>query len=459
MSFLRAMEFKVGALVITVAGLIAFMSMQVSDDPSYLGRSRKNWFLLPNAAGLIKNSAVRSAGIPVGVIKDIRLQDGQARIDISIKSELPMTTSAIVQIKSIGILGDKHVEVYPGSPNDPPLAEGAQILNVRDNGSLDNLVGEISEISGSLKATAEALRESVTGDGTRKHILGRIVHNIEKLTADLSEMTGENKEKIADIVDQVHSISGTLDELVNDDSDKGFKKTWKKTMERIDSTMKNIDEIAAKVNRGEGTIGKLINDDTTVEELNTAIQGVSNMVDAAGKISTGFEFHGDYLGSVGSTKSYIGVRIQPGLDRYYQIGIIDDPAGVVDKTDVTTTVGAGTPSTTVEEKRFYNKTKLTLLYAKNFWNWTVKGGLIENSGGLGVDYSFWRERIKLSVEAFNFSSMNVRAGAQLNLSHGFYLSGGINDAMDNSGAKSSYLGVGLFLTNDDLKLLLTKAPL
>jgi phospholipid/cholesterol/gamma-HCH transport system substrate-binding protein len=81
MGFLRMAEFKVGMLVVVVGSLIAFMSMQVSDDPSYLGRSRQAWFLLPNANGLIKNSAVKSAGIPVGVIKDIRLQDGQARID------------------------------------------------------------------------------------------------------------------------------------------------------------------------------------------------------------------------------------------------------------------------------------------------------------------------------------------------------------------------------------------
>ena len=51
-------EFKVGALVVAISGLIAFMSMQVSDDPSYMGRSRKAWFLLPNASGLIKGSAI-----------------------------------------------------------------------------------------------------------------------------------------------------------------------------------------------------------------------------------------------------------------------------------------------------------------------------------------------------------------------------------------------------------------
>lgn len=65
MNFIKTPEFKVGLLVVAIGGLVAFMSMQVSDDPSYMGRSKKAWFLLPNAAGLVKGSAIKAAGIPV----------------------------------------------------------------------------------------------------------------------------------------------------------------------------------------------------------------------------------------------------------------------------------------------------------------------------------------------------------------------------------------------------------
>ncbi|HPI40095.1 MAG TPA: MlaD family protein, partial [Pseudobdellovibrionaceae bacterium] len=162
MTWLQTAEFKVGALVVVVGSLIAFMSMQVSDDPSYLGRSKKAWFLLNNAGGLIKNSAVKSAGIPVGVIKDIQLQDGKARIDVTIKGDLGLTTSAYVEIKAQGILGDAHVEIYPGSPTDPPLEENAQIINIKDGGSLDTLITKVTSITDSLKDVSDALKEAVT---------------------------------------------------------------------------------------------------------------------------------------------------------------------------------------------------------------------------------------------------------------------------------------------------------
>ncbi|MBL7542275.1 MAG: MCE family protein [Bdellovibrionaceae bacterium] len=459
MSFLGTTEFKVGALVVVVGGLIGLMSMQVSDDPTLFGSSKKRaWFLLDNAAGLIKNSGVKTAGIPIGTVKNISLQDGKARVDISVSSDIPLTTSAAVEIKSIGILGDKHVEVNPGSISDPPLPDGGQILIVRDKGSLDNVLQQVGDIAGSLKQVAEVVRESLSDDGSQKHVLGRIVKNIEQITVDIRDITGENKEQISEIVDQVNDITRTLDELINDESEEGLKKTWKKTLARLDSTMKNIDEVTTKINKGEGTIGKLINDESTVEELNSAITGISSLFDTAGKIQTGFDYHGEYLSSVGQTKSHIGIQIQPGLDRYYYLGIVDDPAGVVDREEATVSSGGSVISDTQTIKRYKNKTKFTAIFAKNFYDLTLKAGLIESTGGFGIDYHLFNRKLRFSVEAFNFERANLRVSARYDLFYGIYLMAGQQDILDKESARSSYLGAGLFLTNDDLKLLLTKSP-
>jgi phospholipid/cholesterol/gamma-HCH transport system substrate-binding protein len=461
MSWVKTPEFKVGLLVVIVGSLIAFMSMQVSEDPSYLGRSKHAWFLIKNAGGLVKNSTIKTAGIPIGIIKDITLQDGKARVDITVKSDIHLTVSAVVEIRAQGILGDQHVEVFVGMPEDPPLADGAQILNVKEKGSLDNLVGEISDISSSLKDVSATLKEAITQDGTRKHILGRIVLNVEKLTGDIAQMTGDNRQKINDIVDEVHNVTSTLSDLVDDDSEDGFKKSWKKAMaslKRLDSVMKNVDEITGKVNRGEGTIGKLVNDESTVDNLNSTIEGISGMLEGASRLQTGIDFHADYLSDVKATKSTIGVRIQPGLDRYYYLGIIDDPAGKVERESVVSTTD-GVVVHNQQVKTFYNKTKFTALFAKRFYDLTLRGGMIESAGGFGVDYLFFRKKLKLSFEAFNFDQVNLRAQAQYSLVHGVYLLGGMNDILDKTGAKSGYLGAGIFVTNDDLKLLLSsKSP-
>ncbi len=457
MGFLSLAEVKVGALVVAIGSLIAFMSMQVSDDPSFLGRSKKAWFLMPNASGLVKGSAIKSAGIPVGVIRDIRLQDGQARIDVSVKSDVGLTRSATVALRANGILGDKSIEVNPGELGDPELEDGGQIVNVKTGGGIDDVMIQVADIAGSLKDVSKNLKEAISDDGTNKHILGRIVQNVEKLTSDIAQMTSENKEQIGEIVDQVHDITSTIDELVNDESDKGLKKTWKNTLARLDSSMKNIDEITTKINKGEGTIGKLISDEQTAEDVSSAIEGISGLVDSANKVSTGIDFNSYYLNEVKAARTAIGITIQPGLDRYYYIGLITDPAGVVE-TSNTKTTSAGVTTDVDEVKTYKSKTKFTVLYGKNFFDWTLRGGLIDNTGGVGVDYSMFHQKLKASLEAFDFEKIQLRAALNYKLFYGVYLTTGYNDILKNRDAQSAYVGAGIFLTNDDLKLLLTRSP-
>jgi len=457
MNFFSTAEFKVGALVVSIGAVIAYMSLQVTDNPAFLGRSKQAWFYLDNANGLTNGSAIRSAGIPVGAIKDIRLKDGKALIEITVKSDVSLTRSATVEMRANGILGDKYIEVFPGAVGDPPLEDNGQIANVKKGGGLDDVMTQVSEITGSLKDVAKNLNEAITDDGTNKHVLGRIIQNIEKLTGDLSQITSENKEQVGEIVDQIHGITTTLDEALNDESDDGFKKVWKRSIARLDKTLLNLDEITSKINNGEGTIGKLISDEKTAEDVSTAIDGISGLLDSANKVTTGVDFNGYYLNDVGATKSTVGIHIQPGLDRYYYLGIVTDPAGVVERTLTTSTTNGSTLNTD-ETRTYKSRTKITALYAKNIYDFTLKGGLIENTGGVGVDYSPLGQRLIASVEAYDFEKLQLRTSLTYRMRYGLYFAAGYSDILDKREARSVYAGAGIFLTNDDLKLLLTKSP-
>lgn len=459
MSLFSAPEFKVGLLVLIVSGIIAGMSLRVSNDPTYLGSSKTAWFYIDDASGLVKNSGIRMAGINVGVIKDIKLENGQARVEILFQGEVPVSKSARIEIRPNGILGDKHIEVISGDPRDPPLRSGEQILVVDDRASVDRLISEVSKITKSLSAVAENIKSATEGDADKP--LGRIINNIESLTSDLAQLSRERKDQIGDIIDDVHQITGTLNEIVSDQSEEGLKASMKDAMRglrRIESSMKNIEEITGKINRGEGTIGKLVNDEKTVDELNTAIEGVNGFLSASEKIQTSLDYHSHYLLTSKAAKSFLSVRVQPGLDRYYELGIVADDRGVTENT--TTRLNTdGTESTIREEKRFENRIKFNALFAKNFYDLTLKGGIIENAGGIGMDYHFFRKRLRFSLEAFDFGNLNLRASARYTVFHGLYLTGGGEDLTSRNGRASGFIGGGLFLTNDDLKLLLTRVSL
>lgn len=444
MTWLGTPEFKVGVLVVLVSGLIGGMALKVAEGPAMFTGAKRYYFRADSAGGLVANSAVKMAGIKVGVIDKIKLEDGRAKITIALDGDTRLTQGSRIQLKSDGILGDKHVELVQGKVDEPDLAAGSEIQMDGGKGGMDDIMGEVNRVAKNLNELLDTLNKAAQeGDDSTR--IGRIIGNIETLTEDLADITQDNKDKINDIVERVRNLSKNIDTYINEES-----------LARVDRSLKNIEEITAKVNKGEGTLGRLINDETTIEEINTAVSNVNKFLGGAEKLETSIDFHTEYMTASSQSKSYLGVKIQPGLDRYYEIQVIDDPEGT--KRSVTTNSESdGTPHTYKETTTYHNKLKITALFAKNFWDLTLKGGIIENFGGVGLDYYLFNRSLRLSTEIFEFKDLQVRAFARYYLFKGAYLTAGGDNLANKGGEKASaFFGAGLFITNDDLKLLASK---
>lgn len=444
-SWISSPEFKVGFFVVLVSTLVGGMAMKLAEGPGMFTGTNTYYFRADSAGGLIPNSAVKMAGIKIGIIEKILLEDGRARIVISLDGDTKLTESTTATLKADGILGDKHVEIIPGKPEDVQLPSGSEIKLAAGKGGMDDVMADVSRVAKSMNELLDMLNKAAQNadDSTA---IGRIMGNIEDLTADLSEITNENKGKLAEILDRVRNLSKNVDTYINEE-----------TLSRVDRSLKNIEDITAKLNKGEGTLGRLINDEQTVEELNSAISSVNKFLGGADKLETSVDFHSEFLSASSTSKSFIGLKLQPGLDRYYEIQAIDDPEGTRRSTLSKTSTNGGPEQTFEETTTYRNKLKITAIFAKNFWDLTIKGGIIENSGGLGVDYYFMNRQLRFSAEFFNFEEMQIRAFVRYNFFKGAYVIAGGDNMLGNDDEEASpFIGAGLFITNDDLKLLASK---
>lgn len=444
MVWLGSPEFKVGFLVIAISALIAGMALKVANGPGMFSGTRAYYFKSDSAGGLVQNSAVKMAGIKVGVIDKIELDHGKAKIWIALEGKAHITTSAHVEFKTDGILGDKHIELIPGKDEDPEIQDGGEIMLAAGKGGLDDVMADVSKVAKSMNELMDTLNHAIK-EGDSSTEIGRIVKNIEKISEDVKDITGDNKDKIGAIIDRIHNVAKNIDTYINEES-----------LARVDRSLKNIEEITAKINKGEGTLGRLINDDKTVDELNTAIENVNNFLGDAGKMETSIDFHSEFMTNSDS-KSYLGLRIQPGLDRYYELAVISDTRGYsTEESNVHTQNGVVTTSS--DRKTFKNTLKFTGLVAKNFWDFTLKGGIIESYGGAAIDYHILGSRnLLLSSELYQFQKLQWRAYLRYTVFHGLYLTAGGNNLLSkDDGKASAFFGAGLFLTNDDLKILATK---
>jgi phospholipid/cholesterol/gamma-HCH transport system substrate-binding protein len=445
--WLGSPELKVGILVVAVSALVGTMALKVAEGPGILGGGKKFFFKADSANGLVPNSAVKMAGIKVGVIKDIVLEDGRARVIVALENKAQLTEGARVELKMDGILGDKHVELIPGDPNSAALKTDSELALAegRGNGGMDEVMSDVSKMAKNLNALLEVLKKAAT-EGDESTPIGRIIRNIEGLTNNINDITGDNKDKVGEIVERVRNITKNVDTYINEES-----------LARVDRSLRNIEDITNKIAKGEGTVGRLINDEQTVDELNSAITSVNKFLGGADKMETSVDFHSEFLTGPSQTKSFLGLKIQPGLDRYYELQVIDDPEGVKRSIVSKSSTNGGAENTYEETTTYKNKLKITALFAKNFWDFTIKGGLIENAGGVGVDYHLLDRKLRLSAEFYDFKEAQLRAFARYNFFKGIYLiAGGDNLLSQGDEDASAFVGGGIFITTDDLKLLASK---
>lgn len=191
--------------VIVFASLLLFLVMIVivgGKTGFFLARS--SYFArFPNSQGLMGGNQVRLAGVTVGAVQDVEVpkhpdEDLTVRFDIERRYRHLVRTDSRVEIKTIGLLGDKYLEVSPGS-NDKPLAEpGTEIAAIRGS-ELDKILAGSGDLLANVSAVAKSL----------KTILGRVEKG-EGFVGELTSATPQGKELSQSLRQTIASTNALL---------------------------------------------------------------------------------------------------------------------------------------------------------------------------------------------------------------------------------------------------------
>jgi len=402
----------------------------------------------------------------------------------------------VAAIRTKGVLGDKYVELVLGAPGAPPIEAGEQIEETISPTNIDSLLQQLSAIGNDIKKLTGTF-SGVLGEAEGQASLKTIVDNLKELTQslnqtvqknrenidltlqnfsvfsqDLRSLSGNNKEALNDIVlnfrqaseqlqeaiavvslitDKINRGEGTIGRLVHDED----------TVETMNQTLVALKNIAEKIDRGEGTIGKLIKDEETVDNINATLTSINDYLQKEQSFQTYLDYRGEYLFDSNDVKSYLSLRIQPKEDKYYLLQVVDDPAGREEETVTTTTVG-GESTTKTKKEIDKDELKFSAQIAKRYYDLGFRGGLFESTGGVAVDYYFFDDRLTFSLEAFDFDSdenPHLKFKADFTPFQYLYVTAGLDDFISEEGNESVFVGMGLHFSDQDLKTLLSGAPI
>jgi len=488
-------EAKVGIFVLIGIILLVYMSLRVGGIQFGRAEGYEVYIRLDSAAGLDNDASVRVAGVEIGRVKGIVLQNNKAKVVLRINPDVKIGKDFTAVLKTKGLLGERYVELIPGSPNAPSLEAGGEITRVTTYTDLDKLISILSDAATDIRKVSESLSNALggrEGQATLKNIVtnieeiterlnnvvkrndekfARIVNNFElfskilkeqgpeitgglKAVADnLNQLIAENKEPLRDGIDNLRTATAKLGETMET-----INKLAKNVEPKIDDSVETIKSIVNKVDRGEGTLGKLVNDTTIHDSFNKTLTGINSYLGRVESFKTFVGYRGEYLFDASDTKSYLSLRFQPKADKYYLIEIVDDPRGRKNVETTETTVGGTT--TTTKEVKTSDSLKFSVQVAKRFKDLTLRGGIIESTGGVGMDYYMFKDRLRFTFEAFDFDKKNnphLKAGLTYNLNKYFFITGGYDDFVSKLKLASPYLGIGLHFEDEDIKYILSSA--
>jgi phospholipid/cholesterol/gamma-HCH transport system substrate-binding protein len=134
----------VGLFVLIGAAAILFLALQsanllsLSFQPTYRVIAQ-----FDNIGGLKRQAAVKSAGVVVGRVESIALDDKsfQARVTLALDSRYAFPKDSSLKILTSGLLGEQYIGVEAGA-DEKNLASGDTITATQSAVVLENLIGQ-----------------------------------------------------------------------------------------------------------------------------------------------------------------------------------------------------------------------------------------------------------------------------------------------------------------------------
>ncbi len=178
------LELKVGIFVFIGLLILTVFVLSMKDFKSMTVGYEIN-FIFNFANGVKIGAPVRFAGVDVGEVKEIRfiITEGdratKVRILGSIKKDIKIPADSSVWVNTLGLLGEKYIEIMPGKDYDNTLMPKQSIVGV------DPI--PMQEVSVLAKDIATHLDESIKKIVNKEGTIGKLLYD-DKIYNELDAM-------------------------------------------------------------------------------------------------------------------------------------------------------------------------------------------------------------------------------------------------------------------------------
>jgi phospholipid/cholesterol/gamma-HCH transport system substrate-binding protein len=182
-----------------------------------------------DVTGLLVDDNVKIAGVVVGKVTNIKVVDGRARVEFTVRKSVDLGPKTSAAIRWRNLIGQRYVYLYPDTDNVTKLGNGDEVKTTRsvvDLGELFNRLGPIvsavdphqvndflDTVSQALDGNQDKVGQAITdlstllkGLASRDTTIARLVQNLDTVTTTIAD----RDQQIRVMLDNLVLISSTF---------------------------------------------------------------------------------------------------------------------------------------------------------------------------------------------------------------------------------------------------------
>ena len=456
-------EAKVGAFVASGLVLLFMLSTQVNDLGSFNKEGITINAFIKDASGLELKSKVKLNGVEVGYIDDISLVDHKVRLRFFIQEGVDIPVDSSVMVTQDNVLGGKLINIGLGESNTY-LPDKGSLTKVSRLSSFEETSDSVDKAAEELRLFMSELRQ--TFDDKSRKDMQKAIAEFAKVGESLRIVIAENRTNLYETINNFRHTGETVNERLPDimvqlDSlTKRFDRVGGTLDQKLPIAMDKFisleDNLSAVLKDNKAPLNNaLVSADEFFSSGQEAFKKVDKLLSNFTKSELQFGISSHFMFSDEYVKTKVDINYLPDPSTYYMLGLVS-----MENFTETNIFDEYQPARKHDKGKFF----ISAQYGKRYDDLLFRAGLIESTGGFGIDYFAMNDNIKFTFEAYDYNSVNdVRAdNAHLKLGMRYRFLKHLEvyggwDNFINTESDNFYLGFGASFTEESMKYILGTA--
>jgi phospholipid/cholesterol/gamma-HCH transport system substrate-binding protein len=135
------LELAVGLFIIAGILCLGYLSIKLGKLEIVGKKGYEIYGVFSNIGGLKVGSSIEIAGVNVGRVTNIELDNYQAHVVLNFPKDLKVQEDAIASVKTRGLIGEKYIEITPGG-SEEIIKPGGRIQETQPAVDIEGLISK-----------------------------------------------------------------------------------------------------------------------------------------------------------------------------------------------------------------------------------------------------------------------------------------------------------------------------